>query len=441
MPKTLDDSDLQSLLQPVKLESFTVSPERGSRSTFSGIPKIEKSKMWDFSIGEDGSGNRVLSFLVNNRTINFRLSHSDKPEQPIDAIRLPDSETEDFGISGDNRTGRAQIHRSGPNSIVGTFQTGKNNMTFEFQKNESGDQDWRVFPRKNPNANVKTFVNAITGKRASDLDSVLKDLESSTVSTAVTGAPRSLFDAIKKFRVPIPSVDTVTYPLTGPALRAIPIAGGIGAGAMGLRNMFQRATGQEHNSLLLDLLLGGGVGAGASGAFKLFGQHNSPGKTPYETQMYSKNMKPQNSILFPTELATNKSYWDVIRDLPERKTAQQDNVPISKHNKKVAFGTGNQEVDLIALQSILGADPTLTQGDRNILIGQARTAMRSTGQTSVPVNSIRGMGLGMLAGYAISKFFGFGGLGTIASVAIGGGFGRMGGGSGPTWNSKGYYVY
>ena len=67
------------------------------------------------------------------------------------------------------------------------------------------------------------------------------------------------------------------------------------------------------------------------------------------------------------------------------------------------FGTGNQQVDLIALQSILGADPTLTQGDRNILISQARSAMRSSGGQSISIDRVKNMGLGMLAGYILSK--------------------------------------
>ena len=109
--------------------------------------------------------------------------------------------------------------------------------------------------------------------------------------------------------------------------------------------------------------------------------------------------------------------------------------------EKLAFSSGNQAVDLIALQSILGADPTLTQGDRNVLMGQARAALRQAPGRSINVNQLRGMGLGMLIGYATSKLVGFGPLGTVASMAIGGGLGSMGRKSGPSWQPGGYYVY
>jgi hypothetical protein len=53
------------------------------------------------------------------------------------------------------------------------------------------------------------------------------------------------------------------------------------------------------------------------------------------------------------------------------------------------------------------------------------------------------MGLGMLAGYIMSKVMGFGGMGTIVSSAIGGAIGSTFGGrkNGPQFNSKGYYTY
>jgi hypothetical protein len=114
---------------------------------------------------------------------------------------------------------------------------------------------------------------------------------------------------------------------------------------------------------------------------------------------------------------------------------------LKQSSQKLAFSSGNQAVDLIALQSILGADPTLTQGDRNVLMGQARAALRQTPGRSINVNQLRGMGLGMLIGYATSKLVGFGPLGTVASMAIGGGLGSMGRKSGPSWQPGGYYVY
>jgi hypothetical protein len=114
---------------------------------------------------------------------------------------------------------------------------------------------------------------------------------------------------------------------------------------------------------------------------------------------------------------------------------------LKQSSQKLAFSSGNQTVDLIALQSILGADPTLTQGDRNVLVAQARAALRKAPGSSINVNQLRGMGLGMLMGYATSKLVGVGPFGTVASMAIGGGLGSMGRKSGPSWQPGGYYTY
>ena len=91
------------------------------------------------------------------------------------------------------------------------------------------------------------------------------------------------------------------------------------------------------------------------------------------------------------------------RILCQEAIKQEYAIQKSQEKQKLAFGTGNQQVDLIALQSILGSDPTLTQGDRNILISQARSAMRSSGGQSISIDRVKNMGLGMLAGYILWK--------------------------------------
>ena len=123
----IQESDVDTLLQPVDLKSISLSSQKPSRQIFAGIPSVNKSKMWDFSLTEDGEGGRLLSFLVDNKTINFKI-HKSESGTPIGATRLPDSESEDFGLGGDARKGRAQIHKATPSKIVGTFQTGKNNI-------------------------------------------------------------------------------------------------------------------------------------------------------------------------------------------------------------------------------------------------------------------------------------------------------------------------
>jgi hypothetical protein len=463
------NNDIKSLLAPVDFESFVSSPSHRERSTYSGIPSINNPKMWDFSITENGDGTRNLSFLVDNRTVNFKLQEPEKPGDPIKAKRLTDTESDDFGVGGDSFKGRAQIHKSSPSKILGTFQTGKTNMTFELNSQEDNNS-WVISPRKHPITNVRSFVDVV--------------LEKKTHKTANLNNSTELKDKIKQYISGL-TIDKLTYPITG-GIEALPSAALIGAGIMGARNLGQRLTGKQHNSLLKDLAVGGVGGAVASGAFQLLGSPDSPIYSDNSRKIMKQNMNFNNLLELPEKLKTEPNYLDIIKkEYNERKLGsfeelqksavikkekgkyklytkdgkkvlgvhdtrqdaikQEYAIQKSQEKQKLAFGTGNQQVDLIALQSILGADPTLTQGDRNILISQARSAMRASGGQPISIDRVKNMGLGMLAGYILSKAMGFGGLGTIASVAIGGFMGSGGrsniNSTGAKYNSRGYYTY
>jgi hypothetical protein len=489
MSQLIDDKEIKSLLSPVEFGSFMLSPGESSRSVYSGIPSHDKSKMWDFSITEDGSGNRLLSFLVNNRAVNFRLAEPEKLGGSISATRLPDTESGDFGVGGNSFKGRAQIHKSSPSKVVGTFQTGKNNMTFELSKSSENGDSWTVHPRKHPDANIKTFVNTILEKNLNksvslrkkasyDLNRVLKEIKMVSQKTN----PNNPFDTSsvleKLKRTKIPSIDTITYPLTG-GVKALPVAAGIGAAVMGLKNLGQKALGKDSPSMVRDLLTGAALGGGGSALFQFLGSPNSPIMTKLDKQLMSQNMDVNKPMVFQEKLFKAPNYLEMLSNKNAAKQKIDDKVAVikkedgeyilytkdgkkvlgrhstrqkaikqeyaiqkSQERNKLAFGTGNQVVDLIALQSILGADPSLTQGDRNVLIQQARRAMQSSGGRA-SVGSLQSMGLGMLAGYIMSKVMGFGGMGTIVSSAIGGAIGSTFGGrkNGPQFNSKGYYTY
>jgi hypothetical protein len=490
MAQLIDDKEIKSLLSPVELGSFMLSPGESSRSVYSGIPSHDKSKMWDFSITEDGSGNRLLSFLVNNRAVNFRLAEPEKLGGSISATRLPDTESGDFGVGGNSFKGRAQIHKSSPSKVVGTFQTGKNNMTFELSKSSENGDSWTVHPRKHPEANIKTFVNAILEKNISksikqkksasyDLNRVIKEIKNVNQNTGLTNnIDTSIWDKIKTTKFKLPSVDTLTYPLTG-GIGSLPVAAGIGAAAMGLKNLGQKALGKESPSMIRDLLTGAAIGGGGSALFQLLGSPNSPIMTKMNKKLMSDNMDVNKPMVFQEKMFKDPNYLELLNRAKKAQQCLDEKIAVikkedgeyilyTKDNKKVlgrhptrqkaikqeyaiqksqernklAFGTGNQVVDLIALQSILGADPSLTQGDRNILIQQARRAMQSSGGRA-SVGSLQNMGLGMLAGYIMSKVMGFGGMGAIVSSAIGGAIGSTFGGrkGGPQFNSKGYYTY
>ena len=443
------DDNIKSLLAPVDFESFSSDASHRERSTYSGIPSMNNPKMWDFSITENGDGTRNLSFLVDNRTLNFKLDEPDKPGEPIKAKRLTDTESDDFGVGGDSFKGRAQIHKSSPSKILGTFQTGKTNMTFELNS-QKDNNSWVISPRKHPVTTVKSFVDTVLEKKLHKTAGPLLTLAIDKIKDFSNEAkevkekfkefntPTELKDKIKQYIGGL-TVDKLTYPITG-GIEALPSAALIGAGVMGARNIGQRIVGKQHNSLLKDLALGGAGGAVASGAFQLLGSPDSPLYSENSRKMMTQNMDFKNPLEIPEKLKTDPNYLDIIKkEYQERKLGSAVDL------QKLAFGTGNQQVDLIALQSILGADPTLTQGDRNILISQARSAMRSSGGQSISIDRVKNMGLGMLAGYILSKAMGFGGLGTIASVAIGGfmGSGSRGGvnSAGPRYNSAGYYTY
>jgi len=466
------NNDLKSLLAPVDFDSFSSNASHRERSTYSGIPSMQNPKMWDFSITENGDGTRSLSFLVDNRTLNFKLDEPENPGEPIKAKRLSDTESDDFGVGGDSFKGRAQIHKSSPSKILGTFQTGKTNMTFELNS-QKDNNSWVISPRRHPVTTVKSFVDTVLEKK-------LNPKTAASFSDIAT----NIKDGIKKY-VGNLTIDKLTYPLTG-GIGALPSAALIGAGVMGARNIGQRLIGKEHNSLLKDLAIGGIGGAAASGAFQLIGSPDSPLQSANSKKIMTGNMDFKNPLEIPEKLKTDPNYLDLIKkEYYERKLAyindlqknavikkekgkyklytkdgkkilgthetrqqaikQEYAIQKSQEKQKLAFGTGNQQVDLIALQSILGADPTLTQGDRNILISQARSAMRASGGQTISIDRVKNMGLGMLAGYIISKAMGFGGLGTIASVAIGGfmGYGnrQSANAAGPRYNSAGYYTY
>ena len=443
------DDNIKSLLAPVDFESFSSDASHRERSTYSGIPSMNNPKMWDFSITENGDGTRNLSFLVDNRTLNFKLDEPEKPGEPIKAKRLTDTESDDFGVGGDSFKGRAQIHKSSPSKILGTFQTGKTNMTFELNS-QKDNNSWVISPRKHPVTTVKSFVDTVLEKKLHKTAGPLLTLAIDKIKDFSNEAkevkekfkylnsPTELKDKIKQYIGGL-TMDKLTYPITG-GIEALPSAALIGAGVMGARNIGQRIVGKQHNSLLKDLALGGAGGAVASGAFQLLGSPDSPLYSENSRKMMTQNMDFKNPLEIPEKLKTDPNYLDIIK-----KEYQERKLGAAVDLQKLAFGTGNQQVDLIALQSILGADPTLTQGDRNILISQARSAMRSSGGQSISIDRVKNMGLGMLAGYILSKAMGFGGLGTIASVAIGGfmGSGSRGGvnSAGPRYNSAGYYTY
>jgi len=435
------------------------SPESG---TFSGIPPIDKSKMWDYSLSEDGSGKKVLSFLVDGRTINFRLGELLK-DGSATMSRKPDSESADFGLGGGQVKGRAQIHKANGKSIHGTFQTGEKAMPFLIEEDDKGD--WKISPRKDMAETVAKFIHRIS-KGPQKVANFVEDAKGKVQEAVseVAGAVGSGIDKIKNTRISIDPMD-LTYPLTGPAEKAIPISAGIGASAGILKNLVGKITGSDTESSMWGDALKWGGGAGIlSGIAHLMGARpNNPNSTAKDRAMYAHNMHPY--MIGPGPLL-DRSYsgiWGQVKQQAGIRQKSKDfldvldrddkrrNAPWWKSlfglfgggEKKASYGmSGNSAVDLIAIKSLVAADPTLKPADRQILVSQAQRAlMTSQAQGGISVSQIQSMGLGALAGYISAKILGFGPVGSIAAAAITGLLSSGQRKTGPTLMPGGYYLY
>ena len=187
--------------------TLTSKELHASRERFAGIPENKNSVMWDYSIEEDGDGNRILSFLVNDGVINFKLQQN---EGSILAERFPDAEKDDFGRRGNSIKGRFQVHRSSPNHIYGTMHGGQKTFTFSLDKNE--DDKWTLSQKTSPLTEISDLLKVVRQK-----------------SAAQTYDP-----------YPSKLIDTLSAPLTAPYSTAVPAAALIGAGIMGGKNLIQR---------------------------------------------------------------------------------------------------------------------------------------------------------------------------------------------------------
>ena len=242
MPSVFDS--IMELKRPDTSESSNVSP---LRETYRGIPTNDKSKMWDYSLEEGEDGKRILSFLVDDSVINFKLNQPKDKESTISATRLPDADRADFGARGNATKGRFQVHKSGPNSLYGTIHGGKKTMTFGLDNPDASNHDWTVTAKNAPITDVANLVKSVS----------IKD----------------------KTAFQMPTMDQLTSPLTGSYPVAMGLSALLGAGGMATyhigRKVLKRIKGEDTSDdrpLWQDMLLGAGGGALASGAFKAFGE-------------------------------------------------------------------------------------------------------------------------------------------------------------------------
>ena len=358
------------------------------KEIYKGIPTNTKSKMLDYALSDE-DGERMLSFLLDDSTINFKLNHPKEDGAAITAKRLPDAERADFGSRGNTTKGRFQLHKSSPSSIYGTIQGGKKTMTFALEGDDSGSGEWKVIAKKHPDLTISDLVNSVKTQEK------------------------------KAFK--LPDIDTVTAPLTADYSTALPLAAAVGATIMGAKNVgmkiWKKINGEYDDgpSLGNDIVIGGLGGTLIAGGAKLFGE--SGGNKTWE---------------LPRLNYTQDKYkpW-VFDELPRAR----DMAKVSSMQKEA------DNIDIARIQNLLSYDYSLTMMDRKILMQQLQQAMSLSQNGQIDVNRLKNSGLGMLIGYIAAKAMGFGMPMAMGAAALGGMIGYTPKTSGPKYDTRGFYTY
>jgi hypothetical protein len=372
------------------------------KATFRGIPENKKSKAWEYALEEDADGSRILSFMVDEGVVNFKLN-PEPTDDGYQAIRIPDVERDDFGTRGNAVRGRMQIHRSGPNIIHGTIQNKGKAMTFALENESPEENNWKVRAKQDPTKDVATLIQSVSP------------------STKIASFVRR-----------DPNLHNWSLPLTADYPQAMLLSALIGAGAMGTYNLGRKALkkvqGEEDDGRALwqDIILGGAGGALASGAFKYFG----------ETDKHLGRRAPRYNHRRPDSVPL------VFPDMRTQTKVVVDPAFVQPYQKGASMSKEANDLDISRIQNLLSFDHSLTPADRKILMSQLQQAMRMSSNGKIDINRVRNAGLGMLAGYISAKALGFGVPMQIGAAALGGFMaGRPSGNNARKWDTRGFYHY
>ena len=445
MPSVFDS--IMETKRPDTSESSNVSPLRES---YRGIPTNDKSKMWDYSVEEGEDGQRILSFLVDDSVVNFKLNQPKNQGENISVMRLPDADRADFVARGNATKGRFQVHKSGPSSIYGTIHGGKKTMTFGLENTDPTNHDWVMTAKNSPITDVAALVKSVS----------IKD----------------------KTAFQVPTMEQLTAPLTASYPVAMGLSALLGAGGMATyhigNKVLKRLRGEdtsEDRPLWQDMLLGAGGGALASGAFKAFGENDKElgrhaprfnhHRLPNQPMVFDTPDELQPAKIVATHGVSNSVQPKVASDSHHHERFVYDEcghtetcrcsapkVTIKKtglcqscvwsKEKELKFNKKASGIDVAHVQNLLSYDQSLTQADRRILISQLEQAARMSPNGEIDMNRIRNSGLGMLVGYITAKLMGFGIPGQIGTAALGGFIGANSTQSGgKQWDSRGFYHY
>jgi hypothetical protein len=373
-----------------------------SSEKYTTIPENTKSKRWDYALEEDGDGGRILSFLMEDGTLNFKINQPGENKE-ISAIRLPDSERDDFATRGNAVRGKMQLHKSGPGIIHGTIQNQGKIMTFLLEKNKD-NEEWTIRSTKSPDSNVVELIRAVTPNK---IAKVLRGPESS-------------------------NADILTTPLTADYPQAMGLSALIGAGLLGSyhvgRKVLDKIMGREVRSTPLwqDLLLGAGAGAIGAGAFKMFGE------TDKELGRRAPRYNHRRPASVPLVFASKKVETPLVVD-PSM---------VQPYQKKASMQKEANSIDISRIKNLLSFDNSLTSADRKILMSQLMQAEKIAVNGKIDIGRIRNAGLGALAGYILAKAMGFGiptqiGAAAFGAFAAGGSTGN----NSRKWDTRGFYHY
>jgi len=413
--------------------------ETRTKEQYAGIPEKNKSEMWQASIEDGGDGKKILSFLVGDKTLEFALGESDA--EGVSANRLPDGDRNNFGTRGEALTGKFQVHKMSADKIYGTWQAGKKSITFALDKDGDG---WRIKKKGDevPMSSVRDLVDAITIKKASDINTMLESIKSKLVDGDPvhynTVMARHGDQPLDRF-----SLEPYTLPqigLTGAA---------IGASLMAAKNLGQKGlsllTGgyDDSPSLLRDMAIGAGGGAIGLGAMKLMGERDDSDElVMMNGQRVPKAAREKYKDIFKSRTAGQfeRRTGIQIRNMTDREKTLEELYLKNAQEKKAAY----YSVDSIKL--LLANDFSLTPADRRLLMQQLQTAQYQTAGDITNIGKLKSMGLGTLAGYIAAKVLGLGTIGTIGASIIGGmlGYGGQSAPSsqfGPKQHANGYTYY
>ena len=374
--------------------SIKVQPRIGPRRfVYSGIPTSSKQSNMRYSVLVDKKGDKEfrIQLAPKGALLRWKLS-PDKEGKGAKAERMPEipiGQPPDEDDGEIESQGMFQVHKSGKDEIYGTLQDGKTNQSIRFTRGQDG-QGWDMQPAQSPKARNKSALDFVTGMKLKTAAPIAPVTEEPYNLQPATHVPtnQDAYDYQRR------AVNTMTWPLTGDNLPLqMALTGGIGAlggaayhGYKKLRNM---VTGEEDDDSTVggDMARFGLAGAAAPVAWNAL-----------------------NSLA--------GAYQSGLRKVPGIQKNNSLNKKAYEYSSSAQYDDSPNGLDFRQVLSSLRSDTSLTPAEREQLINMAHKA--SAQGLRVDPQALSAAGMGMLAGYVMSKLMGMGGFGQAAMSGLGG---------------------